>query len=94
MKRIYIAGPITGVKGAKQIFKNASEKLTNEGYIAVNPFDNGIEESASWRDHMKADIKMLMDCDAIYLLDGYRNSKGAMIEYDLARILGLEIIGN
>lgn len=41
---------------------------------------------------MRADLKLLLDCDAIYLLKGYQNSKGAMIEYDLARILHFDII--
>lgn len=41
---------------------------------------------------MKADIKLLMDCDAIYLLKGWEDSKGARIEKELAESLGYRII--
>lgn len=41
---------------------------------------------------MGHDIKLLCDCDAIYMLNGWRESAGAKIEHKLARDLGIEII--
>ena len=93
-QKVYISGPITGLPFEKveQAFNDAEIRLQEEGYETVNPLENGLTKDHSWKEHMKADIKLLMDCDTIYLIKGYKNSKGAMIEYDLARILGYDII--
>lgn len=93
-QKVYISGPITGLPFDKveQAFNDAEIRLQEEGYEVVNPLDNGLTKDHSWREHMKADIKLLMECNTIYLLKGYRTSKGAMVEYDLARILGYDII--
>jgi hypothetical protein len=37
------------------------------------------------------DLVALKDCDAIYLLHGWRNSKGANLEYQFAKLVGLQI---
>jgi hypothetical protein len=66
-------------------------RLEEQGYEVINPLNNGLTEKHSWAEHMKADIKMLMDCDEIYMLKGYTESKGAMIEYNLAQDLGYDI---
>lgn len=93
-QKVYISGPITGLPFDKveQAFNDAEIRLQEEGYEVVNPLENGLTKDHSWREHMKADIKLLMECNTIYLLKGYRTSKGAMVEYDLARILGYDII--
>ena len=93
-QKVYISGPISGLPFDKveQSFRDAEIRLQEEGYDVVNPLENGLTKDHSWHEHMKADIKLLMDCDTIYLLQGYTDSKGAMIEYDLARILGYDII--
>lgn len=92
--KVYISGPITGIPYDKveMSFNLAENRLKEEGFEVVNPLNNGLAVSSSWREHMKADIKLLMECDTIYLLKGYKESKGAMIEYDLARILGYDVI--
>jgi hypothetical protein len=38
------------------------------------------------------DIIMLMDCDAVYLLSDWCDSKGAMLEKNIAETLGMEMI--
>lgn len=92
--KVYISGAISGLPfdEVEKAFNEAEIRLEEQGYVVVNPLDNGLPRESNWDEHMKADIKLLMDCDAIYLLKGYQDSKGAMIEYDLARILGYEII--
>ena len=39
---------------------------------------------------MRRDIKLLVDCDAVYMLDGWPESEGARVEHTLARDLGLK----
>lgn len=94
MKKIYISGPITSItpEVARPIFESAEKKLTQMGFKAVNPMKNGIHPQAEWREHMKADIKLLMDCDAILLLDDWYKSRGARLEYNNAKELGIEIM--
>lgn len=92
--KVYISGPISGLplETVYNNFTNAEIRLQEEGYEVVNPLNNGLPRESTWNEHMRADLKLLLDCDAIYLLKGYQNSKGAMIEYDLARILHFDII--
>lgn len=77
---------------AKVKFDAAKERLTKRGYEVVTPFDNGLPNSAPYAEHMKADIKLLLDCDAIYLLCGWTYSGGAQIERDVARVCGLQAL--
>ena len=90
MKRIYISGPITGMPDLnKRAFCDAEGELCAAGFVAVNPVYNGLPDSAAWHEHMRADIKMLMDCDGIAMLDGWWLSKGARLEKHLAERLGM-----
>ena len=94
MKKMYMSGPISGLplETVYNNFTNAEVQLLEQGYEVVNPLNNGLPTNATWEEHMRADLKLLMECDTIYLLKGYKDSKGAMIEYDLARILDYDII--
>ena len=40
---------------------------------------------------MRADLRVLLDCDAIYLLPGWFRSRGARVEAQVARACGLRI---
>ena len=65
MKKIYISGPISGydINERKDAFAKAQEVLELCGYEVRNPFDNGLDREASTHEHMRADLKMLLDCD-------------------------------
>ena len=92
--KVYISGPITGFLKDEVItaFSSAETKLKEKGCIPVNPLNNGLPWNSSWEDHMKRDIQLLLDCDAIYLLDNYKQSKGALLELHIAEELGLTIM--
>jgi len=101
MMKIYISGKITGlpIEEAKQNFKNCENWLREDGYDVANPMElpehaeilamTDLSSEEQWCLHMKADIKAMMDCDAIFVMSNYKESKGAMIEYELAMKLGL-----
>ena len=93
-RKIYISGKITGLpyEEAFRIFEDAEHKLQQQGFSVINPMKIKHEHDLSWESYMKEDLKAMLDCDAIYLLPNYKDSKGAMIEYDLALILNLNII--
>ena len=93
MKKIYISGPISGLplETVYNNFTNAEVQLLEQGYEVVNPINNGLPTNATWEEHMRADLRLLLDCDAIYMLEGWEKSRGARIEYALAVDLKMDI---
>lgn len=83
-KRVYIAGRITGVPLFKLSFSIAAFTLVFRGYEPVNPasIDFGPDETekATWEDYMRVCLPMLATCDYIYLLPGWEDSRGAVLE--------------
>ena len=45
-----------------------------------------------WRECMEACLRELLHCDAIYMLNNWRTSRGARVELAVAVELGLEIL--
>ena len=90
--KIYISGKITGIESeAIELFEKAEKTLNSHGYIVVNPFKLNHQHDKSWHSYMKEDIKALCDCDSIFMLSNWKDSKGAIIEHSIALLLGLEI---
>jgi len=70
-KRIYIAGPMTGLPELNfPAFHAEAARLRAQGHHAVNPAEINSDPNAEWVDCMRADIRELMTCDAISLLPG------------------------
>lgn len=93
--KIYISGQITGlgVEEAKAKFDKGEKALTVQGYIPINPIKvNTPIEGKTWKEYMLDDIKLLFDCEAIFLLNNWRTSKGARIEYLIAKETGMTIL--
>jgi len=90
--RIYISGPITGKHDLnRSAFLSAWAALEAAGYKAINPLWNGLPVSADWCEHMRADIKLLMDCNAIVMLPEWEASRGAEIERQVAQAVGIRV---
>lgn len=85
-EKIYISGPITGfsIDEVRQRFDTWKQKLTADGYKVVIPTENGLPPNASWLEHMRRDIELLHDCDAIFMLEGWQKSNGCRIEFNIA----------
>jgi len=96
--RVYISGPITGVPDHAEKFKAAFVALVKQGHIPVNPATLGealkykLGREPTWTECMREDIKAMMDCDAICMLDGWNRSKGARVEKELAEELEIKQI--
>lgn len=93
-KKIYISGAIAhyDMDERKAAFSEAASRLRALGYEPVNPFENGLPQPGDWREHMRVDIDMLLDCQYIYMLKGWWVSKGAKLELDVATSCGLKPI--
>ena len=90
--RVYISGPMTGLPDLNfPAFHAAADRLRAAGFHAVNPAEINPDPSADWNECMRADIKALCDCDALALLPGWTNSKGAHLELHIAHRIGLRI---
>lgn len=91
--KIYISGKITGIeKEAEALFQKAEDELIAKGYEVVNPMKLVHDHDKSWESYMRVCIKALCDCEAIYVMKNHFNSKGALIEVDLALKLKLDVI--
>lgn len=108
MKKIYIAGPMTGKPDLNfKAFDEAAFYFRKKGWEVVNPADLDREQGfdlrarADWSDFRpsqerrrsfaRRDLKQLIECDAIAMLEGWRDSLGAQAEYALAVWCGLEV---
>lgn len=98
--RIYISGPVAHYDLDERIstfaqMQDAIEThLRNAGFeaLVINPFCNGVPQSKPWQEHMKVDLKMLLNCDIIYMMHGWEKSKGCKLELDVASSAGLHVI--
>jgi hypothetical protein len=90
--RLYLCGPMSGLPDFNYpAFHQAAAWLRELGYPVINPAENGLPKGAPWTQHMRADIKELVDCDALAVLPDHENSLGARIEIELAAKLGLTV---
>lgn len=93
-EKVYISGAIAhyDLEERRNAFLNAERYLDLKGFAPVNPFKNGLPEEAHWREHMRADIALLLGCDYIYMLSGWELSKGAKLELDVASSCGIKVL--
>ena len=106
--KIYIAGPMRGKTDYNfKEFDNAANYLGSI-YDVVNPIDldradgyeyrEGIErergplDDTTLKAMMDRDLKALSSCQYIYMLRGWGNSKGALLEKAFAEYNGIEIL--
>jgi hypothetical protein len=107
MPKIYIAGPMTGIKDWNfPAFFAAEKELEALGYEVINPAHNdgatvqeALESAGSpeapnnpWRWYMKRDLPHVLSCDMICLLPGWQSSKGASLEVTVAKAIGLPLM--
>lgn len=91
--RIYVAGPMTGIPELNfPAFHAAAAALRAEGHHVENPAEINADPAAQWLDCMRMDIARLVTCDAVYMLPGWQNSRGALVEHTLATGLGLQVL--
>lgn len=101
MKALYIAGPYRG-KNSWEVEQNIQraesyiEMIAKCGILPVCPhtmfrnFD-GTMTGQWWLD---ATAQLLVRCDGIFLVDGWRNSAGSLSELEMAKGLGMDIFAH
>lgn len=93
-KRVYISGAISGrlPEDVCEDFERAEKQLKSLGWEVVNPLANGLTDAHTWEEHMRADLRLLLDCDMIAMLPGWGQSRGACLELRVAKELGMIIM--
>lgn len=95
-KKIYISLPITGytLHTRRERCLMLAEALHSLGWEVYHPFmihkPADVPEEKAYAYYMGEDIKMILNCDAVYFDNDWKDSKGCMLEYHAAQIYGLE----
>jgi hypothetical protein len=87
MKRIYIAGRVTGkeYRGVRLQFSAAKQFLLDQGFDEVVSPVEIVPPGTGWAEAMLILLPYLATCNYMALLPGYEPSNGAMCEYYFAR---------
>lgn len=91
--RLYLAGPMSGLPDFNYpAFHAQAARLRAIGWQVENPAENPAPACGSWGAYMRLAIAQLVQCDSIWLLPGWQDSRGARIEHDLATALGMTVL--
>lgn len=91
--KVYISGPITGTKGYMKRFADAEADIAAAGYTPINPakVNAMLPPELTHADYMATSLAMLSFCDVIYMLPGWKESRGCSIEFEYAYENGITI---
>lgn len=91
----YLAGPMTGYPNDNiPAFLEAKKFLERKGLNIDLPYDlerQGPADEDSWNYCIPKDIEILLKCDGIILLPGWKHSRGAKLEAYTALVTGKAI---
>lgn len=90
MSKVYIAGKINGLKNYREVFKVVEDELIAEGNAVMNPAVLG--EGFNYETYMPICLAMLEACDTVLMLNNWKDSKGAKVEHEYAKLQGEKII--
>jgi Protein of unknown function (DUF550)/Domain of unknown function (DUF4406) len=92
-RRIYIAGPMTGLTDYNYpAFHAAEEQLLSAGYVVLNPARHKPAVAVpTWHDWMRLGIRAVTDSDGVALLPGWAQSRGARAEIAVAESIGVDV---
>lgn len=94
--KVYISGKITGLKPVDYLkkFAIAEKKLNNEGHEVINPAKTNatLPKSTTYEQYMDMSMLMLSMCDAIYMLNNWKDSPGANREKEQAEKNGMMVL--
>lgn len=91
MKKIYIAGKVTGLPQNEVVekFAKIQKQIEKMGCQVINPIEVVKDFKTPWNKAMRMCIAELVFCDAIVLLPDWFASQGAKIEWDIAKQLNI-----
>ena len=90
MRKVYIAGKITGLDNYKELFNSAEDFLASVGFAIMNP--SVLKDGFEWDEYMHVCYAMIDVCDTVYFLSNWKDSKGAMKEHEYAMYKGKRLM--
>lgn len=92
-KKVFISGRVSGIKyeNTKKNFRKAEKLVELQGLYPVNPLKL-CKPNWSWLRCMIVCLWNLAKCDNVYFMRNYKKSRGARIEYKVAKWLDKTII--
>lgn len=89
--KIYVIGPVSGLPEMNRpAFEDARSALRSlDGRFKVSIPHDFVPADASWRAAMRISVRALLEHDAVAWLPGTDESRGALVERDLAEGLGM-----
>lgn len=92
---IYIAGPMTGIEEYNHPAFHAAEAWLQAHRLdaeLINPAWNyNGSPQVNWQQYMRRSIRQVLEATELYVLKGWERSKGARLEVELAKSLGLKL---
>jgi len=90
---VYISGPVSNIENYnREAFQLAEDYLQSLGHFVINPTKEVQPDAKkTWIDYMRIDVGLLLRADAIYMLPGWQKSKGAKLEWKIARELEYKV---
>lgn len=90
--KVYLSGPMTGYPEHNfPAFAAAREELRADGLTVLCPAEAGTVHGWDWAQYLKRDLALLFQAEAVVVLPGWRDSKGAALEVYVARQFGYPI---
>ena len=91
--KCYNYGKIGGLPYLKAYknFEKADREISGMGFTPVNPIVLGLKPSRPYWMHMVWDILLLSCCGHIYFQKDWKTSRGARIEFRVAKFLGIQM---
>ena len=91
--KIYLSGAITGTPDYMAQFDEAEKELTAKGWRVLNPAKTSATLPAtSYLVYMQLSLVQMQDASAIYMLQGWERSPGAVFEKHVAESMGCAVI--
>ena len=92
--KIYLSGRITGAADYRLRFSAAEKLLRSKGFDVINPaaVADMLPRETEYMEYLDIGLRMMKSCDAVYLMEGWKDSKGARLEKAYAECMGLHVI--
>lgn len=92
IRKLYVAGPMTGYPEANYpAFNEATRHLEGVGFEICNPATAVVGTEAHYVDFIREDLRMLLDCHGVAVLEHWWESAGARNEVQVAGLLCMPV---
>lgn len=94
--KVYLSGAITGNDNWREEFELAHHRVARAGFAVINPaligdqLEKALGRRPDYTEYMRADLVQLMQCDLIFFVNYWRDSRGAKIEAEVAAACGID----